>query len=85
MANTLVAPSQQLYRLDGLVDQESTSPSIRGNVLEYRGTLQPAGRVVTIKRLRFTSEHTSEVFSAIVLVIYVDCFPSAINFTPTQP
>ena len=52
-----------VYRLGGLVGQETTSPSIRGNILEYRGTLQPTERIVTIKRLRFASEPTNEVFS----------------------
>ena len=72
-----------VYRLDGLVNQEPTSLSIRGNVLEYRGTLQSTGRIVTIKRLRFASEHTNEVFSAVVTANYVNCLPLALNLAPT--
>ena len=75
MANTPTPSSRQLYRLGGLFNQGPTSPTIRGNFLEYRGTLQPTGRIVTIKRLRFASEHTNEVFSIVVLVrVYVNCF-----------
>ena len=83
MAHTLTAPSRYLYRLDGIVDQEPTPPSIRGNVLEYQGTLRSTRKIVTIKRLRFSSEHTNEVFSVIILAIYVNCFPSALKFSPT--
>ena len=82
MANALC---QQLYRPDGLVNQELISPSVLGNVLEYRGTLQSTGRIVTIKRLRFASEHTNEVFSAVVTANYVNHFPSALNLAPTRP
>lgn len=50
-----------VYCLDGLVVHETSSPLIRGNILKYQGTLQPSGRIVTIKRLRFASEPTNEV------------------------
>lgn len=75
---------EPFYRLDGLVDLEPTSLLIYSNFLEYRGTLQPTGRIVTIKRPRFASEHTNEVLSIVVLVIYVYCFPSALNSAPTR-
>ena len=84
MDNALISPSRQFYRLDGLVDQGPTLPSIRGNVLEYQNTLQPTGKIVTIKRFRFSSDHTNEVFSVVVPAIYVDCFSSALNLAPTR-
>ena len=65
MANSLIASSRKLYRFGGLVDQEPILPSVRGNIVEYRGTLHSTGKSVTIKRLRFASEHTNEVFSAV--------------------
>ena len=73
------------YHLNGLVGQERPLQLMRDNLLEYRGSLQPTGKIATIKRIRFASEPTNEVFSVIVLVIYVDCFPLALNLAPTRP
>lgn len=82
MADTLT-PSRHLYRLDGIIDQEPIPPSIRGNIIEHQCTLRSTGKSVTIKQLRFASEHTNEVFSVVILAIYVNCFPPALNLAPT--
>ena len=66
MANAFFQP---LYRPNGRVNREPISPVVLGNVLEYRGTLpcDSTRIVVTIKRRRFSSEHTNEEFSIVVL------------------
>ena len=84
MANS---SSRQLYRPDGHVSREvSISPSVRGNVLEYRGTRPPTGEILTIKRRRFASEHTNEVLFVVVLArVYANCFLLALNLGSSQP
>ena len=84
MANSLF---RQLYRPDGHVIREvSISPLVRGNVLEYRGTLRPTGKILTIKRRRFASEHTNEVLFVVVLArVYVNFFLLALNLGSAQP